>query len=209
MDYHIPLLADNIYHITARAVGNEKLFLNDDHYKFFLKRFNNYITPVADTMAYSLLPNHFHFLIQVKPYSQLQEYFKIIKSHGKEEEGWQPDFVMQQFSNMLNSYAKSFNIKNNRKGALFMDYLRRVEVTSDAQYSATVFYIHKNAVHHGCCKAIDDWPWSSYNSFLTNARTELERKKVLDWFGGTEKFIQYHAQPIHLKNAVVVEYENL
>jgi putative transposase len=154
MDYYGPLLSDNMYHIISHAVGNEKLFLNDDNYKFFLKRYNKYITPIADTFAYSLLPNHFHFLIQIKPYPELQQYYKIIKPHGKEKEGWQPDFVMQQISNLLNSYAKSFNKKNNRKGALFMDYLRRVEVTTDAQYGATVFYIHKNAVHHGYCKAI-------------------------------------------------------
>ena len=206
MDYYVPLLADSIYHITGHAVGNEKLFLTDDNYKFFLKRYNKYITPVADTFAYSLLRNHFHLLIQIKPYAKLLEHYKIIKPHGKEEESWQPDFVMQRFSNLLNSYAKSFNKKNNRKGALFMDYLRRVEVRTDAQYSATVFYIHKNAVHHGYCKLIPDWLWSSYNSMLSNVATKLERQKVLDWFGGAKRFIEYHAQPIYLKNAVIVEY---
>ena len=206
MDYYVPLMADSIYHITGHAVGNEKLFLNNDNYNFFLKRYIKYITPVADTFAYSLLPNHFHFLIQIKPYAQLLESYKIIKPHGKEAEGWQPDFVMQQFSNLLNSYAKSFNKKNNRKGALFMDYLRRAEVSTDGQYSATVFYIHKNAVHHGYCKLIPDWLWSSYNSILSNVATKLERQKVLDWFGGAKRFIEYHAQPIYLKNAVIVEY---
>jgi putative transposase len=64
-------------------------------------------------------------------------------------------------------------------------------------------------VHHGFCKAIPDWCWSSYNSILTNTPTNLQRQKVLEWFGGTEKFIEYHTQQIHLKNAEVVEYENL
>ena len=209
MDYYTPLLADKIYHITSHAIGNEKLFLNNDNYNFFLTRYNKYISPIADTFAYSLLPNHFHFLIQIKPYAELLEYYKIIKPHGKIEEDWQTAFVMQRFSNLLNSYAKSFNKKNNRKGALFMDYLRRVEVSKNAQYSATVFYIHKNAVHHGYCKLLSAWLWSSYNSILSKATTKLERQKVLDWFGGAEKFIEYHSQPIHLKNAVVVEYENL
>ena len=209
MDYYCPLVADAIYHITGHAVGNEKLFLTDDNYRFFLKQYDKYITPVADTYAWSLLPNHFHFLIQIKSYPDLLEHYKKIKPHGKEEEGWQPDFVMKRFSNLFNSYAKSFNKKNNRKGALFMDYMRRVEVNSDAQYSATVFYIHKNAVHHGYCKDIAAWSWSSYNTILSNAPTKIERQKVLDWFGGSEKFIEYHSQPIHLKNAAGVEYENL
>ena len=131
MNSYVPLLADNIYHITGRAIGNEKVFLNDDNCNFFLKRFEKYITPVANTFAYSLLSNHFHFLLQVRSYPELQKSYKIIKPHGKEEENWQPGFVMQQLSNMLNSYAKAFNKKNNRKGALFMDYLRRVQVAAD------------------------------------------------------------------------------
>ena len=208
MDYYVPLLADNIYHITSRAVGNEKLFLNDDNYKFFLQRYDKYITPIADTFAWSLLPNHFHFLIQVRSYPELLDYYKKIKPHGNVTDAWQQDFVMQRFSNMLNSYAKSFNNLNNRKGALFMDYMRRVEVTDDGQYTATVFYIHKNAVHHGYCKEMREWPWSSYKTILSQTPTKIERQKVLDWFGGTDKFIAYHTQPIHPKNAVVVEDEN-
>ncbi|MEO7763513.1 MAG: hypothetical protein ABIR78_04085, partial [Ferruginibacter sp.] len=121
----------------------------------------------------------------------------------------QPRFVMQQFSNMFNSYAKAFNKKNYRRGALFMDYMRRVEVTTDTQFTATVFYIHKNSVHHGYCKDIAGWPWSSYHAILSNAATKLERQKILEWFGSREKFIEYHSQPIVLKNAAIVEYANL
>ncbi|MEO6253342.1 MAG: hypothetical protein ABIO79_08560 [Ferruginibacter sp.] len=208
MDYYPPLLADNIYHITGHAVGREKLFLSDDNYRFFLKRYNKYIIPIADTFTYSLLPNHFHFLLQIKSYGELGKYYKKIKPHGKKDENWQPDFVMQQFSNMFNSYAKAFNKKNNRRGALFMDYMRRLEVTTDGQYTATVFYIHKNIVHHGYCKDILSWPWSSYHAIVSNANTKVERQKVLEWFGSREKFIEYHLQPISLKNAVIVEYEN-
>lgn len=209
MDYYVPLLADNMYHITGHAVGSQKLFLNDDNYRFFLRRFDKYISPVADIFAWSLLPNHFHFLIQVKPLQELIAHYKKIKPHEKEYEGWQPDFVMKRFSNLFNSYAKSFNLRNNRKGALFMDYMRRVEVKTDAHYSATVFYIHKNAVHHGYCKGITDWPWSLYKTVLSKSPTKIKRQKVLDWFGGTEKFIEYHSQPVLLKHVAVVEYENL
>ena len=201
MKYYVPLLADNIYHIVSRAVGNEKLFLADDNYLFFLQRYNKYILPIADTFAWSLLPNHFHFLIQVKSYPELQGFFEKIKPGAEEKEDWQPKFVMQQFSNLLNSYTKSFNKKYNRKGALFMDYLRRVEVRSDAQYSSVVFYIHKNPVHHGYCKKIIDWHWSSYNTILSTAPTNIQRQKILEWFGGREKFIEFHDQRIDLKNS--------
>lgn len=196
MDYYCPLLADGIYHICSRAVGKEKLFITDENYRFFLARYDKYISPLAETFAWALLPNHFHFLIRIKPYPQLQDVFKKIKPHGSQADGWQPVFVMKQFSNLLNSYTKSFNRAYGRKGSLFMDYMRRVRVTSADQYMATVFYIHKNPVQHGCCKALDGWRWSSYRSFLSPAPTKLLRQEVFDWFGGIANFEAYHKQPV-------------
>lgn len=35
-----------------------------------------------------------------------------------------------------------------------MDYLRRVEIDSNEQLRATLFYIHKNPVHHGSAKTL-------------------------------------------------------
>jgi putative transposase len=53
-DYHIPLLPDKIYHIFTRAIGDEKLFLDDENYKFFLQKYKLHILPIAETFAYNL-----------------------------------------------------------------------------------------------------------------------------------------------------------
>lgn len=205
MDYHQPLLADTSYHILSHAIGNEKLFLNDENYRFFLERFDKYISPVADMIAYNLLPNHFHFLIEIKSYDHLLSLYKAKKKSNIEHETWQPDFVMKQFSDFLNSYAKSFNKRNHRMGSLFIDQMRRVPIENDAQFSSTIFYIHKNAVHHGYCKEITDWPWSSYKTILSKSPTKIKRREHLEWFGNEQEFIKFHTQPINLKNAVVLE----
>ncbi len=113
---------------------------------------------------------------------------------------------MERFGNLLNSYTKAFNKQNTRKGGLFIDTMRRVEIKDDAQLSAIIFYIHKNAVHHGYAGAINQWPWSSYHSFLNKSSTSLVRDEVLDWFGGKENFIQFHQQPVRLKN-ILLEME--
>jgi len=78
--------------------------------------------------------------------------------------------------------------------------MRRVEIADDAQFGTIVFYIHKNAVHHQYIKAINEWQWSSYNSFLSNSPSMLMRDEVLDWFGGKDHFIKFHEQPIYLKD---------
>lgn len=65
------------YHIYNHANGREDLFLNDDNYNFFLKKYTFHISHVADTFAYCLMPNHFHFLVRIKEInSKTSEVFK-------------------------------------------------------------------------------------------------------------------------------------
>lgn len=205
MDYYQQLVPCKSYHICSRAIGNERLFLNDENYGFFLERFDKYISPVADTLAYNLLPNHFHLIVDIKAEELLFDLYKSKNKLKENSDGWSHYFVMQQFSNFLNSYTKSFNKMYNRKGGLFMDYIRRVMITDDSQLSSTIFYVHKNAVHHGYCKNITDWRWSSYKTFLSKSPTKIKRKQVLEFFGDEAGFIKFHSQPIYLKDAIGLE----
>lgn len=164
-DYHISLEAEQFYHIYNRAIGKEILFKEEENYSFFLRRFQKYLMPIVDTYSWCLLPNHFHFLIKVKPGKVIKEHFKIMKPTKRYDPLGEGDFIMERFSNFFNSYTKSFNKKYNRKGGLFIDYMRRVCIKDEDQLCATVFYIHKNPVHHGISKNIENWKWSSYPAF--------------------------------------------
>ncbi|MEI9943469.1 MAG: transposase [Chitinophagaceae bacterium] len=166
---------------------------------FFLSRYAKYISPIADTYCYCLLPNHFHFLIRIKEYKEIEKHFLELKPLKSFSPELVPEFIMQCFSNLLNSYTKAFNKMYDRKGGLFIDYMRRVEIKTDSQFGATVFYIHKNPVHHGYCEKPDQWSWSSYTTMLSGKPTKLLREEVLNWFGGSKGFIDYHSQPIYLK----------
>ncbi len=55
-----------IYHIYNRGNNRENLFLGKENYLYFLKLFSKHIAPVVFVYAYCLLPNHFHFLLQLK-----------------------------------------------------------------------------------------------------------------------------------------------
>ena len=101
-------------------------------------------------------------------------------------------FVMQQFSNFFNCYTKSFNKKHNRKGALFIDYLRRTLISDEEYLRNMVLYIHQNPIHHKICNRLEDWKYSSYNSILSEKLTLLERGEVINWFGDLENFIFMH-----------------
>ena len=67
MKNYTPILeCDKYYHIFNHAVSNNNLFKNDGNYNFFLKKYAKYIFPIADTFAYCLMPNHFHFAVRIK-----------------------------------------------------------------------------------------------------------------------------------------------
>jgi REP element-mobilizing transposase RayT len=199
-NYHIPVFPDKIYHVFSRAVGSEKLFKEEENYRYFLEQFQHKVGPVAELLAYCLIPNHFHFLVRIKPESEIKFHFEMVKWSKIYQSEICPDFILERFSNWLNGYTKSFNNLYKRKGSLFIDYIRRVEIEDDGQFSAIIFYIHKNPVHHGLTKDLHAWRWSSYPAFLSSSPTQLPRKEIIDWFGSRESFIQFHQQPIDLKH---------
>ena len=60
------LTCGNYYHIYNRGIDSCNLFLESDNYEYFLSLYDKYISPVADTFAWVLMPNHFHFLVRLK-----------------------------------------------------------------------------------------------------------------------------------------------
>jgi putative transposase len=101
---------------------------------------------------------------------------------------------MERFSNLYNSYTKSYNKVFNGKGALFIDYLKRSEISNDIYFCNLVNYIRFNAVHHGFCKNPLDWKWTSLHAFLADKRTRIKKDDVLKMFEGTDKFKLAHAR---------------
>ncbi|MEQ9287530.1 MAG: hypothetical protein RIG77_11505 [Cyclobacteriaceae bacterium] len=63
---HIPFEANNYYHIYNRGNNGGNIFFKEENYAYFLKQYDAYLSGFLETYAFSLLPNHFHFLIRVK-----------------------------------------------------------------------------------------------------------------------------------------------
>lgn len=209
MKYHDTFYPDQYYHIYNHAVGNENLFRSEDNFNYFLKKYAQHIYPVVKTLAYNLLPNHFHIIIKVREMETLinrckelieikNEKIKEDKDHSKqliefdESKFDAHDFVMQQFSNLFSGYAQAFNKQQNRKGALFLDYLKRNQVKHESYLKNLIAYVHYNAVHHGFCKNADDWKFSSFEIPFSNKMTKLERETLLHLFETKEGYKKYH-----------------
>jgi REP element-mobilizing transposase RayT len=192
MKYHCPLLPDHIYHVFNHAVGSENLFREADNYSYFLELAIKYIVPIADFYAYNLLPNHFHFLIKVKSEQELADYYKFQKDKVAEPNMDWSKYVMQQFSNFCNAYSKAYNKRFERRGALFLDYIKRSPVDSVDYLRHCIHYIHYNAILHGLCLSLDEWYWTSYHTHLKIQPSRLKREVVLENFEGKQQFIKFH-----------------
>jgi REP element-mobilizing transposase RayT len=59
------------YHIHNRGINSCNLFKNSENYVYFLNLYDQYISPVADTFAWVLMPNHFHFLVRIKEENEI------------------------------------------------------------------------------------------------------------------------------------------
>ena len=209
-DYHQPLLTSESYLLFSRAVGSEKIFIEDRNYAYFLHKLDFHTREVADIFTYSLLPNQFHLVVRIKSVETIKEHFSLVK-----KKKFNPltndlsDFIMERFSNFLNCYTKSINKMYNRKGSLFIDYLKRRKVEKESDLTSFIFSTHKNALQHGYTAKIGDWKHDAYNSILNDVHTKLLRKEVLDLFGGREKFIKFHEQRVDIKKTVLFDHKNL
>jgi putative transposase len=198
-DYHIPLFPNGLYHVLNRANGDEALFRKETNNYYFIEKYRQHISPIAQTLAWCLLPNHYHFLVRINSATALSKRYTERKGRELQEENKLSEFITEQFANWQNAYAKAFNKMYKRQGGLFMNYLRRISIEGEDQLMKTVFYIHKNPVHHGFTQAIGAWPWTSYNEYKSDKPFLTGGKEVMSLFGTKESFIKFHQQPVERK----------
>ena len=181
---------DKFYHIYNRGNGDERIFRNSGNYKFFLKKYQQYIDPVAETYCYCLMPNHFHFLIKIRSTEEIAN----LNPPALEKPGL---YCSKQFSNLFSSYTQALNKQQGRMGSLFMKNFKRKEVDSDKYFFQLVHYIHMNPVAAKMVEKPSGWEYSSYQKLLTGSKTFLQREKILELFGDLDNFVHVHSRPMN------------
>lgn len=169
---------DSTYHIYNRGINGEAIFMNDENKKYFLKLLDKYLTDKSSLHAYCLMNNHFHFLLTVDV---------------------EDDKITQALSNLFNAYAKAFNKANSRTGSLFEKHFKRIKVSNEEYLRQLIVYIHLNPKHHFNLD-FETYKYSSYQAFLSDKETKLNRDESLKLFGDKDNFIFVHNQKNDLLN---------
>ena len=185
----IPFENGKYYHIYNRGNNGIDLFYEIENYNHFLRLYEKYIDPIAETFAWCLMKNHFHILVYIKETNEIDTTKLEYSSTDK------PKTVnaSKQFSNLFNAYTHAMNKRYKRTGSLFEKNFKRKVVTSENYFQKLIFYIHNNPVHHRFTENIVEYPWTSYGTIISTKNTKLQRCRVIASFNDVENFKYYHS----------------
>jgi len=146
-----------VYHVYNQGNNKQKLFFTPENYLHFLRYYRKFIAPYTDTLAFCLMPNHFHFLISTNYLSVMP---KVVGSLELSE-------LSNGFRMLLSSYTQSINKQQNRTGSLFRQNTKTKLIDNGSlNYSFTAFhYIHLNPLMSNLVTNLDDWDYSSYKDY--------------------------------------------
>jgi putative transposase len=192
-----PVVEGQFFHIYNRGVNGETIFKEKKNYYFFLEQYKFYCSSILDTLAYSLLKNHFHLLVYVK------KNMEVPRRDGK---GMFRLNASKQLGHFFNSYAQSINRANNRTGPLFESPFERKLVEDESYILAMIYYCHLNPVKHEFVKDLRDWEFSSYHSILANDSSLVVVPEVIRRFGSIAGFENAHLEKLNetrLENYII------
>jgi len=184
----IPLENGKFYHIYNRGNNGIDLFYEIENYNHFLRLYEKYIDPIAETFAWCLMKNHFHVLVYIKETHEID----VTKLEYSSTDKPKTVSASKQFSNLFNAYTLAMNKRYERTGSLFEKNFKRKVVTSENYFQKLIFYIHNNPVHHKFTEHILEYPWTSYGTVISKKETKLQRNKVIESFNDLENFKYYH-----------------
>jgi len=204
-------VAGNIYHVLNRGVDKRRIFLNNkDYFRFIHDLFEfNDIAPISNNsyffktnpidiarryierkprkllveiLAFCLMPNHYHLMLR-----PLQD-----------------DGVFKFIKRLNMGYAKYFNEKYERSGALFQGRYKSIVVNNEAHFIHLPYYIHLNPLDlivpewrnreiknlNKALEFLENYRWSSYLDYIgkKNFPSVTQRDFLLNFFGGNKDY---------------------
>lgn len=182
---------EQIYHLFTRVSGNETIFRKEGNYTYFLSQVSKYLLPYSEIYAYCLAPQRFSFLVCFKSKKEILKNLNLLdKDFTKSDEH---KFLMQPLSNLLNSYAKAYNKMFQRKGALFIDYIKREKLDDEESLKNTLREIHCIPIQNLLAKNPEDWKFSSYNAYLSPDKpSKVSTTFLRGFFADLDEFKKFH-----------------
>ncbi len=199
---YIKFFTGEIYHVFNRSIARQSIFSQQrdcqrildviDFYRFHkpqLKFSQYHRLPLSqredftarlraknimvDIFAFCIMPNHIHLLLRQKIDNGIPMFMSMIQ----------------------NSYAKYFNTKNKRSGALFQSMFKSVRIENDDQFMHVARYIHLNPLTSFVFQnagELESYLWSSFMDYFGKRSIPfLELSLLKGLFPSIEKFKKF------------------
>lgn len=221
-----------VYHIVTRAIDENLIFKNiDDYYRgiFSIYEFNttkpvtiqlrrklrialkkklvrgrasnqadeiDLRDKIVEMLAFCFMPNHLHLLV------------RQLKDNG----------ISKFMSKLGTGYGRYFNEKYGRKGHVFQNNFKAIQIKNDDQLKVVWAYIHTNSVSliepkwkeigirnpEKVIKFLENYKWSSCSDYLgiANFPSVTERDFILEMMGGQKKCENFLSSYLKYKGRV-------
>lgn len=138
----------------------------------YIKSFKN-LLPLVEIYSYCFMPNHFHFLI------------KQLRDNG----------ISRFIANFQNSFAKIFNLRHDRNGALFQNQFKAKRPDTDEEFLHLSRYIHLNPVTAFLVEFRDllVYPYTSLVCYVGGDNEDLlvNTKIIIEMVGSVESYVKF------------------
>ena len=158
-----------VYHILFRGVNQQNIFEEDADFNKLKETMVRVKKDLEfEVYAYCFMSNHVHIVLKEKKYGDISLIMKRI----------------------LTKYARWYNIKYGRSGALIANRYKSVPVEIDEYFLNLIRYIHQNPVKAGVVDKAENYPYSSFLEYV-NKSNFTDTYFVLQMISKGE-FIEYH-----------------
>jgi putative transposase len=131
-----------VYHVINRGNGRATIFHKSQDYQAFLSMLAQAKArhPVK-LFAFSLMPNHFHFVIEAAHPHSLSQFMQ-----------W-----------LLTSHVRRYHRHYGSSGHVWQGRFKSFPVQRDEYLLMVLRYVLQNPVRSGLVASVEDWPWSSWS----------------------------------------------
>lgn len=162
-----------LFHVMTHAVANEYIF-RDDWFKGMILEIYGDQKYEWDIYAYCIMDNHTHFIIAADL-----------------------DSLSANMKSINIRFSTAYNRIRVRRGHVFQNRFKSVPIVNDAQLFENIRYIHNNPVTVKVVDTVDQYPYSSYQEFVTEPRIICDESVefVREAFASHADFLKFHDKP--------------
>ena len=151
------IIKDCFYHIYNQGNNQQKVFHNRENKLYFLRKFRVLIAPYCEVLAFTLMDNHFHFLVYSNDESVRERQSGNLKISS----------LQNGFRNLISGYTQAINRQENQSGSIFRKRTKfKLLDDEKGDYPFICFnYIHQNPLVAGLVSKMEDWEFSSFSDY--------------------------------------------